>query len=125
LVHATVSRARQKATVSPETVAKRTGKDGKQRKLPEPKKQNEERKPVAKTTVPAEPRKPPKPDANVVKQAGNFHVEVMNYTQEYCERIKVWCAANEIDDESWRWVVEALEMASMRLQRTAQDIDGR
>jgi hypothetical protein len=35
--HATLSRARKKATVSCETVEKRTGKDGKARKMPTPK----------------------------------------------------------------------------------------
>ena len=67
----------------------------------------------------------PKPDANVIKQAGNFHVELMNYTEEFCARVKAWHAANEIDAESQRCVVQALEMTSMRLQRDAQDIDGR
>lgn len=75
-----------------------------------------------------EPRKlpkRPKSDSNVIKQAGNFHIELMNYTEDYCERIKTWCAAHEIDDESQRCIVQALEIASMRLQRAAQDIDGR
>ncbi|UPK12832.1 ParB N-terminal domain-containing protein [Bradyrhizobium sp. 155] len=80
----------------------------------------------ADTKPPIEsPRRPPKPDADVIKQAGNFHVELMNNTEEFCARIKQWHAANQIDEECHGCVVQALEMASMRLQRTAQDIDDR
>jgi hypothetical protein len=80
-----------------------------------------------KPTVEPSPRKAskPTPDTNVVKQAGNFHIEVMNYAEEFCVRVKTWHAANKIDEESHDCVVQALEMASMRLQQTAQDIDGR
>jgi hypothetical protein len=70
-------------------------------------------------------RKPQKPDADVIKQAGNFHIELMKYTADFCASVKAWHAANEIDEESHDCVVQALEMASMRLQQTAQDIDDR
>ncbi|MHC2292970.1 ParB/RepB/Spo0J family partition protein [Bradyrhizobium barranii subsp. barranii] len=82
----------------------------------------------AKPVIEPSLRKPPKlskPDANVIKQAGNFHVELMKYTAEFCASVKSWHAANEIDEESHDCVVQALEMASMRLQQTAQDIDDR
>lgn len=49
----------------------------------------------------------------------------MKYTAEFCASVKSWHAANEIDEESHDCVVQALEMASMRLQQTAQDIDDR
>ena len=73
----------------------------------------------------AEPRKPPRIDLVVIKQAGAFHTELTKYTEEFCARIKTWHSANKIDEESHACVVQALEMASMRLQRAAQDIDGR
>jgi hypothetical protein len=71
------------------------------------------------------PSKPPKIDMNVIKQAGAFHTELTNYTEGFCARVKSWHAANQIDGESHGCVVQALEMASMRLQRAAQDIDDR
>jgi hypothetical protein len=49
----------------------------------------------------------------------------MNYTKQFCTRIEAWHSANKIDEESHACVVQALEMASMRLQRAAQDIDDR
>ncbi|MBP1067310.1 ParB-like chromosome segregation protein Spo0J [Bradyrhizobium japonicum] len=78
-----------------------------------------------KPAIEPSPRRPPKPDANVIKQAGAFHTELTKYTEEFCARVKAWHAAHQIDEESHGCVVQALEMASMRLQRTAQDIDGR
>ncbi|MCK1575848.1 ParB N-terminal domain-containing protein [Bradyrhizobium sp. 174] len=68
------------------------------------------------------PRRPPKIDPDVIKQAGAFHNELLKYSMEFCARIKSWHAANKIDEESHFCVVQALEMASMRLQETAQDI---
>lgn len=78
-----------------------------------------------KPAIEPSPRRPPKLDANVIKQAGAFHTELTKYTEEFCARVKAWHAAHQIDEESHGCVVQALEMASMRLQRTAQDIDGR
>ncbi|MCK1271090.1 ParB N-terminal domain-containing protein [Bradyrhizobium sp. 49] len=78
-----------------------------------------------KPVIEPSPRRPPKIDPDVIKQAGNFHVELMNNTEEFCARIKQWHAANQIDEECHGCVVQALEMASMRLQETAQDIDDR
>ncbi|MEH2475681.1 DNA-binding Lrp family transcriptional regulator [Nitrobacteraceae bacterium AZCC 2161] len=80
------------------------------------------------TRAKPEPRKPPKPpkvDMSVIKQAGAFHNELLKYTMEFCARIQSWHAAHQIDEESHHCVVQALEMASMRLRRMAQEIDGR
>lgn len=75
---------------------------------------------------PPKPPEPPKIDPNAVKQAGAFHIELTSYTEKFVERITAWHAANpELDEEGHYCVVQALEMASMRLQRAAQDIDGR
>jgi hypothetical protein len=70
---------------------------------------------------------PPKIDMNVIKQAGAFHTELTKYTQQFVERVTTWHAANgsALSEEGHYCVVQALEMASMRLQQAAQDIDGR
>jgi hypothetical protein len=68
--------------------------------LPQPKKPASVKpQPSAPAPVAAEPRKLPKPampDPNLARQARNFHVEVMNYADEFCERALNWSAANEI-----------------------------
>ncbi|UPK31756.1 hypothetical protein IVB18_25845 [Bradyrhizobium sp. 186] len=118
--HKTVAKARAR-TGDHSPVEKRIGKDGKARKMPEPKQQH------ANPAQP-EPRKLPKPpkiDMNVIKQAGAFHTELLNYTLEFCERIKSWHAEHPVDEESHGCVVQALETASMRLQLMAQEIDDR
>lgn len=75
---------------------------------------------------PRNPPKPPKIDPNAVKQAGAFHIELTSYTEEFVKRITAWHVANPgLGEEGHYCVVQALEMASMRLQRAAQDIDGR
>ncbi|SIN88804.1 hypothetical protein SAMN05443247_00475 [Bradyrhizobium erythrophlei] len=114
----TIRRARE-ATGANAPVEKRVGKDGKARKMPEHEQPAKAAQPVA------EPREPPKIDMNVIKQAGAFHTELTKYTQEFCARVKSWHATNKIDEESHYCVVQALEMASMRLQQAAQDIDDR
>ncbi|UPJ25900.1 hypothetical protein [Bradyrhizobium sp. CW1] len=118
--HKTVAKARAR-TGDHSPVEKRIGKDGKARKMPEPSPQH------ANEAQP-EPRKLPKPpkiDMNVIKQAGAFHNELLKYTTEFCARIQSWHAANKIDEESHFCVVQAMETASMCLQRMAQEIDDR
>jgi hypothetical protein len=60
----------------------------------------------------------------VQKQAGRFHSELISYAEKYCERVKAWLDANEVDEDSLDCVVQALEIVSMTLQRTAQDFRG-
>ncbi|WP_156928479.1 hypothetical protein [Bradyrhizobium sp. th.b2] len=113
----TIRRARgQLAQTAP--VEKRVGQDGKARKAPEFKQSSE-------TPAGSHLPKPKAINMDVIKQAGAFHIELTNYTQEFCARVKSWRPEHQIDDESHYCVVQALEMASMRLQRAAQDIDDR
>lgn len=113
--HKTVAAARGSVGENSPT-GKRTGKDGKQYMASKARQQA-----PALRKMP----EPPKIDMDVIKQAGAFHTGLMQYTEEFCARVTQWHAANQIDSESHDCVVQALEMASMRLQRTAQDIDGR
>ncbi|MCA6097637.1 hypothetical protein [Bradyrhizobium australafricanum] len=108
----TIRRARDQLAQD-EPVEKRVGKDGKARKMPE-------QLAIASRSM----AEPSKIDPKEIEQAGAFHIELMQYTENYCTRVMSWRATNEIDDEDHDCVVRALEMAAMRLQRAAQDLGG-
>ncbi|MDF0523165.1 hypothetical protein P0R31_38780 [Bradyrhizobium yuanmingense] len=121
----TVNRVRNRLGDAIASPAKRRGKDNKEYPAQQKSKQTAKPTQAEPVKAEAEPRMPPKLDMNIIKQAGAFHTELTKYTEEFCARVKQWHAANQIDEESHGCVVQALEMASMRLQRAAQDIDGR
>jgi hypothetical protein len=82
-------------------------------------KRNPKRKDAAQPTAqPAE--------QSAIQQAGAFHHELMDWTNEFCARIEAWRAEHpDLDADSRFCFVQALEMASMRLQQLAQALDGR
>lgn len=60
------------------------------------------------------------------KDAGGFHIELMEWTDEFCTRVLQWHAAQALMNEENKFcIMQALEMSAMRLQRTSQAIDDR
>jgi hypothetical protein len=100
----TVSRAR-KSTVPFGTVEKRTGKDGKVRRLP----------------VRPEPK-----ISDPVKEINSFHKELIGFLSDFTERFNKWHdAAPVIDKDGKATLMQALYMCTDGFARLAQKLDGR
>jgi len=96
----TVSRAR--ATVSCDTVAKRTGRDGKARKLP---------------------IRPPAPVSDPVREVNQFHHELVGFLNDLSERFNAWHdSAPLLDDDGKAALRQAFYLCSDGLARLAQKL---
>jgi ParB-like chromosome segregation protein Spo0J len=65
----------------------------------------------------------------VIKQAGAFHTELVEWSQDFRTRVQAWHAAHPVlDDESKFCVMQALDMLDMAAQEffaVSQALDGR
>jgi hypothetical protein len=126
----TVRRARDTVGANAPT-EKRTGKDGKQYKASKPKAQPPQQE--AQSSTEPQPKAKPKKvrpkaatiDMSVVKQAGFYHIQLMEWTADYCANLEAWRTAHELDQESKFCVMQALELTAMRFYQLAQALDGR
>lgn len=134
--HPTVAKARKAATGKSLPVDKRTGRDGKARKLPT----RAEREPVpASDDMPASDDIPPTPAeakraarANaklaslaVRDQVNAFTGELIKFEDDFSLRLVSWLDATAVDADGRAALVLFLSQCSMRLQKLAQKIDGR
>lgn len=113
----TVRRARKRTTAPHGAVEKRTGRDGKTRKMPKAK------------ARPAKPKKIKPADTtsgDIYKQVTALYMELKNFSNDYCARLAQWLKANpDLDEECRDGIMEVLEDTAMSLQRLAQTVDGR
>lgn len=57
-----------------------------------------------------------------IEQVSAFHIEVTNWTDEFCAIVEAWLAAHpDPDDEVMGCLYNALETASVRLGGFAQE----
>jgi hypothetical protein len=97
--------------------------EGEQRRLAERAKNGEKvsaKRQVTKIIKAAEAAPDP------IKEAGAFHYEGMEWSEQFCARIKDLHAAHPaLDEEAKLCVMQALEMMATRLFQQAQALDGR
>ena len=124
----TVSRARKKSTVTNVTVEKRTGKDGKARKMP--------KKPetVVIGGLPLSPTKAKQVERANAKlstmamrdQINSFIKQLTTFEDDFTLRLVAWREVNpKIEADGQHALVLFLSQCSMRFQKLAQQIDGR
>lgn len=132
--HNTVAKAR-KATGDHSPVEKRTGQDGKARKLPQPKAPATPTKPfVLVGGMPATPARAKEvaranakiADLSVRNQVNAFITELTEFEDDFAMRLLAWHQADPgLDDDGQHTLVLFLSQCSIRFQQLAQKIDGR
>jgi len=101
----TVRRARKKSTVTGVTVATRTGRDGKKRKLP---------------------KRPAPAISDPVAEVNAFHKEVVTFATQFSDRFTAWHRASPLlDSDGKAALMQAFYLCSDAFARLAQQLDGR